>query len=329
MAGGYEGTLQDWLTTLVGAKGERGDKGADGTNGKDGTNGRDGKSAYELAVEGGYEGTLQDWLASLVGPKGDKGDKGDKGEQGERGTPGAKGDSGIGVSNAYVNDAGHLILVMSDGSTIDAGAVSDTTPVIPKTYTVTFKDWNGTTLKTEMVAEGKSATAPTAPTRGGYVFAGWDKSFDNITADTIVTATYTAVTDPTITVDSVTASVGDTVEIYVYLRNNPGIIGMTLALNYNESVVTLTKVEKGAALSEMTFTRPRALKSGCQFPWDAEEVLPEKATNGDILKLTFTVSETAAAGSYPLTFVYNNGAIIDNDMAPVNMTVINGSVTVK
>ena len=60
----------------------------------------------------------------------------------------------------------------------------------PTTYTVTFKDWDGTTLKTETVEEGVSATAPSNPSRVGYNFTGWDKSFNNITGDLIVTAQY-------------------------------------------------------------------------------------------------------------------------------------------
>ena len=57
-------------------------------------------------------------------------------------------------------------------------------------YTVKFLDYNGTLLKEEKVQKGQAATAPEAPTREGYVFTGWSKSFDYITADTIVTATY-------------------------------------------------------------------------------------------------------------------------------------------
>ncbi len=70
------------------------------------------------------------------------------------------------------------------------------------TYTVTFKDWDGTTLKTQSVNYGTAATAPSNPTRTGYTFTGWDKSFSNITANTTVTALYTKKNDnyPTYTV---------------------------------------------------------------------------------------------------------------------------------
>ncbi len=58
-------------------------------------------------------------------------------------------------------------------------------------YTVTFKDWDGTVLSTQQVAAGSAAVAPANPSRTGYTFAGWDKAFNNITGDTVVTATYT------------------------------------------------------------------------------------------------------------------------------------------
>ena len=62
-------------------------------------------------------------------------------------------------------------------------------------YTVTFKDYNGTVLKTETVKEGESATAPNNPSRVNYAFIGWDKTFTNITSDLIVTAQYDHITN--------------------------------------------------------------------------------------------------------------------------------------
>ncbi len=70
--------------------------------------------------------------------------------------------------------------------------------VIIKYYTVVFKDYDGTVLSTQTVLEDSAAVAPSDPTRESsakysYTFSGWDKSFDVITADTVITATYNEV----------------------------------------------------------------------------------------------------------------------------------------
>lgn len=87
---GFIGTESEWLASLKGLKGDKGDPGSgDGTGG-----GADGKSAYQLAVDNGFDGTESQWLASLVGPAGEPGAKGDPGPAGTDGAPGAKGDTG-------------------------------------------------------------------------------------------------------------------------------------------------------------------------------------------------------------------------------------------
>lgn len=58
-------------------------------------------------------------------------------------------------------------------------------------YTVTFADWDGAVLKTEQVAPGDAATPPTSPTRAGYTFDGWSGSYESITTNTTITASYT------------------------------------------------------------------------------------------------------------------------------------------
>lgn len=59
-----------------------------------------------------------------------------------------------------------------------------------ETYKVVFKNYDGTVLSEQEVKNGKSAKAPKKPVRDGYDFTGWDKSFDNITEDLVVTAVY-------------------------------------------------------------------------------------------------------------------------------------------
>lgn len=59
-------------------------------------------------------------------------------------------------------------------------------------YTVRFYDYSGgSLLKTEQVQQGGNATAPTNPTRTGYTWNGWDKSFTNIQSDLNVYGTWT------------------------------------------------------------------------------------------------------------------------------------------
>ena len=57
-------------------------------------------------------------------------------------------------------------------------------------YTVTFKGYDGSIIKTEKVSQGESASAPAAPIREGYVFIGWDKAFDSVTSHLEITALY-------------------------------------------------------------------------------------------------------------------------------------------
>ena len=66
----------------------------------------------------------------------------------------------------------------------------------PETYSVTFQDWDGTVLKTEIVTEGSAATAPSDPFRDGYTFTGWDNPFDAVTENLTVTAQYIQNSEP-------------------------------------------------------------------------------------------------------------------------------------
>ncbi len=60
--------------------------------------------------------------------------------------------------------------------------------------TVTFTDWDGTVLKTELVSPNSSATPPPSPTREGYNFTGWDGVYENVTSNSTVTASYAVIT---------------------------------------------------------------------------------------------------------------------------------------
>ncbi len=62
-----------------------------------------------------------------------------------------------------------------------------------KPYTVIFKDYDGSVLKTWKSDSGQELIMPETPDRKGYEFSGWDKNIDDIQSDTTVIAQYSAV----------------------------------------------------------------------------------------------------------------------------------------
>ena len=65
----------------------------------------------------------------------------------------------------------------------------------PIMFTVTFKNYDGSVIKTQSVAYGNDATEPTAPNRDGYIFVGWDREFTAIKSSVTVTAQYKKISE--------------------------------------------------------------------------------------------------------------------------------------
>lgn len=59
-----------------------------------------------------------------------------------------------------------------------------------KKFNVTFKNYNGSILSTQIVEYGQSATEPEIPTRENYNFIKWNDSFENIKKDIEITAQF-------------------------------------------------------------------------------------------------------------------------------------------
>ena len=133
----------------TGAQGEKGDKGDQGEQGIQGVQGEKGDKGDQ-----GEQG-----IQGVQGEKGDKGDQGEKGDAGADGASGQNGTNGIngkngvngqdgqngqdgkdgqdgaagrGIDNAMIDNDGYLILTMTDGTTINAGLVRDTSAVANK-----------------------------------------------------------------------------------------------------------------------------------------------------------------------------------------------------
>jgi len=116
-------------------------------------------------------------------------------------------DYGNDVTINYAPSTGyHVFSVTVDGSPVDVGTypgsytfsavdadhtISVVFAII--SYRVEFLDFDGTSLNVQWVHYGAGATAPGAPARPGFTFAGWDKAFNHITGSLTVTALYTPI----------------------------------------------------------------------------------------------------------------------------------------
>lgn len=198
-------------------------------------------------------------------------------------------------------------------------------------HTVTFKGSNGSILKVQKIRHSFAASAPEAPALDGLKFSGWSTDFSNIMADTEIRAVYEADNKPTFTVDKVSAKAGEgSVTVAVRVKNNPGIIGMTLSVEYDEENLTLTDATNGEALKGiLNFTSANVLKSGCNFLWDGQDLVKSDIKNGSILYLTFDVSAKAESGSYPIKISYMSGNIIDIDLNPIEFEIEDGSININ
>ena len=167
------------VTSNIKAEGVQGPAGTNGTNG---TNGQDGKSVLtgngapdaDLGVEGEtyldienlnlYIKTSTGWGEPVANIKGSTGANGQDGQNGTDGT------NGISVTSATINDAGHLIVTLSDNNEIDAGLIKEQ---IEK-HTVTFDSAGGSEVaELENIIDGATIHAPTEPTKDNYIFQGW------------------------------------------------------------------------------------------------------------------------------------------------------------
>ena len=155
---------------VQGEKGDQGEQGIQGVQGEKGDKGDQGEQGIQ-GVQGEKGDKGDQGEQGIQGVQGEKGDKGDQGKQGIQGVQGEKGDAGAdgasgqngtngingkngvngqdgqngqdgkdgqdctagrGIDNAMIDNDGYLILTMTDGTTINAGLVRDTSAVANK-----------------------------------------------------------------------------------------------------------------------------------------------------------------------------------------------------
>lgn len=291
---GYKGTKSEWLEVLSGSKNK--------ANAYSNSN-----SVYDMAVQNGFSGTPEEWVESLKESTIEKEHtKEDKKEN----------------TNSQITST---VLDTTSAPVDDILDVLVTAPTHNENeYTVIFRNYDGSVLKTQIVPRGGTATPPSTPEREGYVFICWDKTFDDIQNNTIVNAVFEKITKPTIIVDRVDVKSNSKIaEVKVAVMNNPGISSLNLKVDYDESL-TFKKVEYNNDLKGQSM-KPGQDESPITLMW----VSPFEDVKGDwnFATLYFDVSEDAT-GDLPVNVTYNTENIYNMKEENIYFDVVNGAVAI-
>lgn len=134
---------------------------------------------------------------------------------------------------------------------------------------------------------------------------------------------------PTISVESVFAKAGDAVSVKVELHDNPGILGMLVSFEYDETVMKLVDVQNGNVFSKSngyTFMGPKNKASGCRASWYTLNDIPVE-TDGTFVTLCFEMLEDVSSGTYSVKIKYNKDDIFGEKS--VDPDIKNGEITIK
>ena len=116
------------------------------------------------------------------------------------------------------------------------------------------------------------------------------------------------------------------VAVEISIKENPGILGMTLSIGYDADVLTLVGADNGTAFSPLALTRPGEYKPACNFVWDG---VNDCQANGVILTLYFDVAASAQPGPSLITLFFEDGDIVNAADEVLSPAVVNGAVTIQ
>lgn len=130
--------------------------------------------------------------------------------------------------------------------------------------------------------------------------------------------------DLALTVETVTAAAGSTVDVTVSIDKNNGVAGITCSLQYDATALTLKSIEYGSWEGTSKFDEtPTANPVGFTFARAANYT-----KTGTLMTLTFDVSATAAAGSeHAITLTTTK--VVNQTFNDLTTSVTNGKVSIK
>lgn len=133
---------------------------------------------------------------------------------------------------------------------------------------------------------------------------------------------------PTVTVSSPFVAAGQSVDVDVSITGNTGIYGAILTFTYSE-YLTLTGVTEGDAFANLDVSWPEIETATSPFTIVCDGMDAPATADGNIITLSFLVSEDAAANAkLPVSVSYLEGDVVDADFEDLELNIENGNISV-
>lgn len=132
-------------------------------------------------------------------------------------------------------------------------------------------------------------------------------------------------TDPTFYATNATTAPGQTFQVDIAVKNNPGFISTKLAIGYDSSVLEIVNAE-GKDFSNVAFSP--LTKNPINVNW-VDSINPNNTTNGVLATLTVKVKDNAPDGDYNITISYDPEDVYDENFSNVSFVTESGIVTVE
>ncbi len=130
---------------------------------------------------------------------------------------------------------------------------------------------------------------------------------------------------PTVSVEQMWGTSGQTVEEDISIANNPGILGGTFTVSWAEGL-ELISAKSTDAFDELNYQKPSSYNSGgTNFIWYGDSV--SEVLNGSFLTLTFKVAENADAGKNLAVNIVAK-QVIDTNKQSIAVHCVSGGVQV-
>lgn len=133
--------------------------------------------------------------------------------------------------------------------------------------------------------------------------------------------------DFTVTVKSTEAMPGDRVDVDFVLENNPGVIAIILAMDYDETRLKLVDAKDGGLLEGAVFGDDYA-KKPFKFVW-ASASHDNFSDDGTLVTVTFEVAMDAPEGDAYIRLAHNAKNIINVNNEKIPLTDVSGYIKVR